>query len=770
MASGGPMPFPFPLLGVDRNFGLADQPPGTCPDARNVRTYDGLGNRARGGQRHGCSKAFTNALSTRVLDLAVYNRPFQQSASGPTSPIYQLDPDSFAAGTNLATLGGADALDGYNAITSASVATSTVNATGTVRAMVSASSPFTNCIRFDGVSSPTTGDAMRGLIPISPGPGITSGRHYQVGATLLAASNDSSDDYQAVDADSAFTFCIGFRIPTARNAGLHLRIVPASVTPFILNRGFTMIPADVQANWGPLSGADLPIEIVIIDDPDTDNIEVYANDVLRAQWNALALSGTEAREQVAWGVRNSSSLTGNFVFVRDLFVREGTPPPFNRRRVIVTAFGDDLVRVGTLAFQPGAFSDPAGAVLEDNGTLTSMVLFEQVYAVNGVENVGGGEGGIIVDPVAITSVAWDKSGTTERPNGFVCAAWRGCAVIAADPDNANNLYISAVGDPLDYDFGEDPIQTSAFALDLSELGRSEDAIIALMPFTDDILGIGGMGSLWVLRGDPRVGGQLNAIARSTGLMGQRAYCWGPGGWLFCLTTDGLIRWNVASGEIFNLSSSRLNDILGGFDFRTLLISMAYHPSQHGIYIYLTDQAAGASVHVFYGIREGQVSQEIWLDDFAGNLDIGPTAAGTVIGNVDDLRTVILGGFDGYVRRYDPTEVNDDGTAIDSWIEYAIQTHPQTQGMTEALMRELHFVGVNGSGNLTWTMRAGKSAEQVARDELTGSVTGTIVPGFQVARTRLRFGAVQLRLENDAIDEGWAIEQAIAFADPKGRRR
>jgi len=46
----------FPLRGIHKGFGTVNQPEGTAFDAKNVRAYDVIGNRVRGGQRPGLDK------------------------------------------------------------------------------------------------------------------------------------------------------------------------------------------------------------------------------------------------------------------------------------------------------------------------------------------------------------------------------------------------------------------------------------------------------------------------------------------------------------------------------------------------------------------------------------------------------------------------------------------------------------------------------------------------------------------------------------------
>lgn len=46
----------FPLQGIDKGRATSDQPEATSPDMNNMRPYDTLDNRARGGQRPGLDK------------------------------------------------------------------------------------------------------------------------------------------------------------------------------------------------------------------------------------------------------------------------------------------------------------------------------------------------------------------------------------------------------------------------------------------------------------------------------------------------------------------------------------------------------------------------------------------------------------------------------------------------------------------------------------------------------------------------------------------
>ena len=46
----------FPFSGIDKGRAASNQSPDTSPDIKNMRPYDTLDNRARGGQRPGLDK------------------------------------------------------------------------------------------------------------------------------------------------------------------------------------------------------------------------------------------------------------------------------------------------------------------------------------------------------------------------------------------------------------------------------------------------------------------------------------------------------------------------------------------------------------------------------------------------------------------------------------------------------------------------------------------------------------------------------------------
>ncbi len=62
---------PFPLQGVNKNYAASTQPPLTSPAMLNVRPYDVIENRTRGGQRPGLKKQFSVCIGNNKPVVAI---------------------------------------------------------------------------------------------------------------------------------------------------------------------------------------------------------------------------------------------------------------------------------------------------------------------------------------------------------------------------------------------------------------------------------------------------------------------------------------------------------------------------------------------------------------------------------------------------------------------------------------------------------------------------------------------------------------------------
>jgi hypothetical protein len=89
-----PVRIPWPLRGINRNFGFQGQPGGTTPDALNVRSIDPVSGRSRGAQRAGLTRYLDGELTAsspiQCLDHATIAAGYTGATTLNTRTIYQV--------------------------------------------------------------------------------------------------------------------------------------------------------------------------------------------------------------------------------------------------------------------------------------------------------------------------------------------------------------------------------------------------------------------------------------------------------------------------------------------------------------------------------------------------------------------------------------------------------------------------------------------------------------------------------------------------------
>ena len=93
---------PFPVKGLHKTVGFDIQPPGTTPDAINVRGYDALRSRLRGGRRSGLSKyldeQINGSATIQAMAKAIGANPFTSAdADGDSTVDFSDDFQSYTA-------------------------------------------------------------------------------------------------------------------------------------------------------------------------------------------------------------------------------------------------------------------------------------------------------------------------------------------------------------------------------------------------------------------------------------------------------------------------------------------------------------------------------------------------------------------------------------------------------------------------------------------------------------------------------------------------
>lgn len=325
-----------------------------------------------------------------------------------------------------------------------------------------------------------------------------------------------------------------------------------------------------------------------------------------------------------------------------------------------------------------------------------------------------------------------------RPS-LICE-WRRRIILAGLPQQASSIFMSAVGVGTDFDYAPTNIlATTAFTQVLS------DAINCLVPYSNDILIVGGDHTIVQYSGDPQDGGRVDVVSDTIGMAWGQPYCRAPNGTLFFVGSRGGVYRMAPSTPPESMSSTTLNERMAEIDYSTHICRMAWDDRQQGFYLTISPiDSTVATLHYFYDAR----NNAWWPIRFA-NLNHNAVAVCVIDGPGVDDRRVLLGGRDGILREIDLNAADDDGTTITSFVFMG--------PLNNVLVKELKVILDNDSSNVTISAHPSNTAQNAL------SVTARWSDLFAAGENRSKYpniyGAVQY-LKLSATDY-WSLEQITA---------
>lgn len=365
---------------------------------------------------------------------------------------------------------------------------------------------------------------------------------------------------------------------------------------------------------------------------------------------------------------------------------------------------------------------------------------------------------------AVTDLVTLMVDTSDGVAPYACrivTLYRDRLVFSGDPNNPGDVFMSKQGAPTNYDYGNanDGVQV-AFGFDVGGLGRLGAPVTSLIPVFDDLMMVAGEGECSVLRGDPAVGGTFDHLSRRVGVLSFDAWAPTDDDQIYFLSIDGLYR--IHRTELGGLvepkrvSPERIPDELREIDPDTHQVFLEYDPEYLGIWIRIASLSSGDSQVWWYDMRlEG-----FFRDRYAEDHD-------AFCGVIADLpNRLIFGMRDGYVRKYSRGADDDDGTSFTSYADLG----PIRLGRNG---RDGYLDGIDvaldeNSGACTLKVRAGKTpqAAKNAADFATRSLVAGLNPSF---RPRMRGRDAYVRIQNSG-DVRWALEFMEAEVKSGGRLR
>jgi hypothetical protein len=277
--------------------------------------------------------------------------------------------------------------------------------------------------------------------------------------------------------------------------------------------------------------------------------------------------------------------------------------------------------------------------------------------------------------------------------------------------------------------------------------------------------MGGVQSIWLMRGDPASGGRIDAISRSIGIIGPDAWCLDPQGNMYFFGGGVFYRMGpVGQSTMYSktlgnmpegLSKGRLDKTFGAVDASNSQVLLLWDETLHGVHIYITPLNPGPATHYWWDER----TDSFWREQYP---DVcGPSSIFVLTSPNSAARVDLLGGQDGAVRQIDATSKTDDGTTILSRVKFA----PLSPGATDqdAMLSRVTTVLDSASDPVSVRVYAAQSPEEVVA-ATTPAWSYMASPTFRYSTPRVRGNSLLVEVKNDSFSLPWVMGHGYNIGD------
>lgn len=234
------------------------------------------------------------------------------------------------------------------------------------------------------------------------------------------------------------------------------------------------------------------------------------------------------------------------------------------------------------------------ATVSGSKTLNSSVpfifsteLFGRLYYTDGISyKIWIGSNNTATD---WTPSAGSLPGTDGTETPRIIEMWRSRIVMGGLKSDPHNWFMSALGDPLDWDYAPAiTVATQAATGGTGVVGKIGDVINALIPYSDDVLIVGCDHSIWALRGDPiDAGGRFDLITDKIGIAFGRAWTKDELGKLYFFSTRGdIYALDPIQGYFKSLTKQSIYPLVVDTNLNTHLVRLALNPEENGFNVFI----------------------------------------------------------------------------------------------------------------------------------------------------------------------------------------
>ena len=770
----------FPSRGLDRRSSYENQPPYSTPDCQNVRPFDTIEDRERGGSRPGLLKAYkeelgsgnkVNMLSTVSVTEDSGFRQFSENFQLLTLENNGWSPVASYSSNMPDIYDVAEAAISYQDVTAKAGAIKDALDPGLDETQ--AYTVELNCVPFEG--------SFAGKYLLWAAADDTTPDPYDEGLVCELIMNDATDSYSGnlyhysggtLQNTYAFTGFTG--TDNAKTRKLWLRIEGTSIKAYVdstleTSQTISLTSPSTHRRVGfafeaTVEGGACMAESFMVQYFTDESLSTQDREIMIASSNGAIYK--ETFEGVMELVSTTLTLNSN---------ERIRAEDFNEKLYIadygdVAADGTDGAIASSNQLSAVSVADWTAlglntndfvVVVTDTGGATVAGTYEITAIAAGFITLSGtpGDGTCsyhiergpkIFDPSDDSLVLW--TATTDLgqvPTGSkLIARYRGRVVLTG----GRLWYMSRQFDLHDWDYGaSDTDYGRAVAGQNSDAGEIGKPITSLMPHHDDYLVFGGERSLYILRADPTLpGASLGPISTTVGVVGGDAWTEIDDGSLMILSHSGMYMVPPGGAGRPQHVSRRIPRELKNLLHEQYQVSLAYDSRDEG-------------VHLF--VQQDGVTQTHWWVDLQTkgffpvktSQDHTPYSVYIHNSSVQDKSDVLLGCMDGYIRRFSELQNTDDGTEIESYVligPFRLGTDHGREGILESFNAVLGY----NSGSVDWSIQVDESVQKALLGITQDSGTWDNPLGVQFTDyPKIRGVAAFLRLDNSGV-VNWALEK------------
>lgn len=355
------------------------------------------------------------------------------------------------------------------------------------------------------------------------------------------------------------------------------------------------------------------------------------------------------------------------------------------------------------------------------------------------------------------------------------SSYRGRLVVARPADDGSDWFMSRVGDAFDWDFGAGVVARdvgSAVVGSSSDAGKVEDIINGLVPWNDDLMFFMGDHTIWRLSGDPlSSSGQIDNVSKTIGMAFGASWARDPHGMLYFFSTEGGVYRMPPDGIPKRISVDWIERRLQDVDLSTRNARLGWDYRREGLQIFLTARTGTSTTtqeHYFWEQKTGAW----WPESRAATAGSAPTRPQeprcllSLDGDAPDDRVFLIGCEDGYVRKVDEDQRDDDSVAIGS----RVLLGPFTARGVERLVRlvSMRMTLASKESGCNWKLYATSEPDVLGPVRAQGRLEPGRSPHILNARIQAEYFYVEL--QDFSVSSHWAFESGVMRMARGGRRR